>query len=73
MVKKYAFYKQQYANDPECDIDFSTMSQAYCNIVAGACMVLGLKFAGSANEEAFKCLVNILKVDVLISFYQHKG
>ena len=34
-------------------IDYETMSQAYCNIIAGACMALGLKYAGSANQEAF--------------------
>lgn len=27
-------------------------SQAYCNIVAGACFALGLRFAGSGSEEA---------------------
>ena len=32
-------------------------SQAFSNITAGACMVLGLKFAGTANEGAFCCLV----------------
>ena len=32
-------------------------SQAQANIVAGCCLVMGLKFAGSANQEAFKCLV----------------
>ena len=30
--------------------------------MAGACMALGLKFAGSANEEAFDCLVRSLRV-----------
>ncbi|XP_076035625.1 anaphase promoting complex subunit 1 isoform X2 [Oratosquilla oratoria] len=37
-------------------IDYESMHQAYCNILAGACMVLGLKFAGSANSEAFRVL-----------------
>lgn len=27
-------------------------SQAYCNIIAGACFALGLRFAGSGDEEA---------------------
>ena len=29
------------------------------NITAGCCMVLGLKFAGSANKEAFSVLVSV--------------
>ncbi|XP_034943915.1 anaphase-promoting complex subunit 1 [Chelonus insularis] len=37
-------------------VDLETMNQAYCNIIAGACMALGLKYAGSANENAFKTL-----------------
>lgn len=32
-------------------------SQAYCNIVAGACFALGLKFAGSADTDAFETLL----------------
>ena len=38
-------------------IDYETMSQAYCNIVAGACFALSLKYAGSANENAFKTVM----------------
>ncbi|XP_077497405.1 anaphase promoting complex subunit 1 [Amblyomma americanum] len=37
----------------EMDVDRETMNQAYCNILAGACLCLGLKFAGSANSQAF--------------------
>lgn len=32
-------------------------SQAYCNIIAGACFGLGLKFAGSADQDAFETLL----------------
>uniref|UniRef100_A0A7N8Y197 Anaphase-promoting complex subunit 1 n=1 Tax=Mastacembelus armatus TaxID=205130 RepID=A0A7N8Y197_9TELE len=44
-----------------CCMMFSTMlfeflSQAQDYITAGACMALGLRFAGSANSEAFDCL-----------------
>lgn len=35
-----------------------SLSQAYCNILAGACMALGLRFAGSANNEAFETLLH---------------
>lgn len=33
-------------------------SQAYCNIIAGACFAMGLKYAGSANEKAFATLLH---------------
>ncbi|XP_030754835.1 anaphase-promoting complex subunit 1 [Sitophilus oryzae] len=39
------------------DIDYEAMNQAYCNIVAGACFALGLKYAGSADKEAFDTLL----------------
>ncbi|KAL1461424.1 hypothetical protein WDU94_013324 [Cyamophila willieti] len=39
-------------------VDFETMNQAYCNIVAGACMAMGLRFAGSANKHAYNVLLN---------------
>ncbi|CAH1791675.1 unnamed protein product [Owenia fusiformis] len=61
IVMKYAFKKSDYKDDPDCHIDFETMSQAYCNIMAGACMTIGLKFAGSANQEAFNLLMGYAK------------
>uniref|UniRef100_A0A0A9VWC5 Anaphase-promoting complex subunit 1 n=2 Tax=Lygus hesperus TaxID=30085 RepID=A0A0A9VWC5_LYGHE len=44
------------------NVDLETMNQAYCNIVAGACMVLGLRFAGSGNEQAFDILFYYCKM-----------
>ncbi|KAK4883598.1 hypothetical protein RN001_006917 [Aquatica leii] len=41
-----------------CDIDYEAMNQAYCNIIAGACFGIGLKYAGSANNEAFTALLH---------------
>lgn len=40
----------------EHNVDYETMYQAFFNLIAGSCMVLGLKFAGSANEDAFKVI-----------------
>ncbi|CAG9815252.1 unnamed protein product, partial [Phaedon cochleariae] len=40
------------------DVDYEAMNQAYCNIVAGACFALGLKFAGTAEEEAYDTLMH---------------
>ena len=36
------------------------MTQARCNIEAGACMVIGLRFAGTANRDAFQLLHDIV-------------
>ncbi|XP_050315622.1 anaphase-promoting complex subunit 1 [Anthonomus grandis grandis] len=41
----------------DADIDYEAMNQAYCNIVAGACFALGLKFAGSADQDACETLL----------------
>ncbi|XP_048246060.1 anaphase-promoting complex subunit 1-like [Haliotis rufescens] len=61
IVKKYAFKKNQTVEEEDIFIDFETMSQAYCNIVAGACMALSLKFAGSANQTAYNTLMDCMK------------
>ncbi|CAK1542886.1 unnamed protein product [Leptosia nina] len=46
-IKPYCFVKPTEEN-----IDYEAMNQAYCNIIAGACFALGLRFAGSGDEEA---------------------
>ncbi|KAI2805379.1 Anaphase-promoting complex subunit 1 [Blomia tropicalis] len=51
----------QKAPQPEClanermaeSVDYETMSQSYCNIIAGACFALALRYAGSADPDAF--------------------
>lgn len=37
------------------------LSQAQEYITAGACLALGLRFAGSANSDAFECLYDFAK------------
>ncbi|XP_074644686.1 anaphase-promoting complex subunit 1-like [Tubulanus polymorphus] len=61
IVSKYAFNCAKYRDDPDCDIDFETMSQAFLNIIAGCCMAMGLRFAGSANRSAYNCLLMFTK------------
>lgn len=57
-------------------VDYETMNQAFYNIMAGACMAVGLKFAGSANSEAFQTLNRYAKVNPIhlnsdcIDFFQ---
>ncbi|KAH9418940.1 Anaphase-promoting complex subunit 1 [Dermatophagoides pteronyssinus] len=36
------------------NLDYETMTQSYCNIIAGACFALSLRFAGTANDQAFQ-------------------
>ncbi|OZJ05747.1 hypothetical protein BZG36_01280 [Bifiguratus adelaidae] len=38
----------------------AAMAQAFWNITAGSCFVLGLRFAGSANHTAFKLLLRCM-------------
>ena len=38
-------------------IDDDTKTEAFRHIIAGACMSMGLKFAGSCNKEAYETLV----------------
>lgn len=49
----------------------SVFRQAHVYIIAGACLSLGFRFAGSENLSAFNCLVrNIFLYSVLFSFLQ---
>nr|XP_061821876.1 anaphase-promoting complex subunit 1 [Nerophis lumbriciformis] len=47
--------------DSSQDINMETRTQAQDYITAGACMALGLRFAGSANSDAFDCLYEFAK------------
>uniref|UniRef100_A0AAY4C5Y8 Anaphase-promoting complex subunit 1 n=1 Tax=Denticeps clupeoides TaxID=299321 RepID=A0AAY4C5Y8_9TELE len=38
------------------DLNMETLAQAHDYIIAGACMAVGFRFAGSANTDAFECL-----------------
>lgn len=59
VVAEFAFQRQANYNPR---IDYETMSQAYCNIVAGACMALGLRHAGTADPDAFKVVMGYTKM-----------
>ena len=59
IVARHAFQRHE---SFDSRIDYETMSQAYCNIVAGACFVLGLKYAGSGDRDAFKVVMGYAKM-----------
>ncbi|KAG8444074.1 hypothetical protein GDO86_009313 [Hymenochirus boettgeri] len=42
---------------PSEDLNLETLAQAHVYIIAGACLALGFRFAGSAHLAAFNCLV----------------
>ncbi|XP_076241205.1 anaphase promoting complex subunit 1 isoform X2 [Calliopsis andreniformis] len=65
IVYKYRFQKPN--AEIAQNIDLETMNQAYCNIIAGACMALGLKYAGTANRNAFKTLYNYAQMFTALS------
>jgi anaphase-promoting complex subunit 1 len=41
-------------------LDYETINQAYCNIVAGACFALALRFAGTWNNAAFETIDQLI-------------
>ncbi|XP_053314793.1 anaphase-promoting complex subunit 1 [Spea bombifrons] len=43
------------------DLNLETLAQAHVYIIAGACLALGFRFAGSANQAAFNCLCKFAK------------
>lgn len=49
------------------NIDYEAMNQAYCNIVAGACFAMGIRFAGSNDEDARATLLHYLRVYTQLS------
>ncbi|XP_061646236.1 anaphase-promoting complex subunit 1 [Phyllopteryx taeniolatus] len=56
-------------DSPE-NINMETWIQVQDYITAGACMALGLRFAGSANSDAFDCLYDFAKSFMkVMSFY----
>jgi anaphase-promoting complex subunit 1 len=48
-------------------LDYETLNQAYCNIVAGAAFVLGLRFAGTWNRAAVETLDTLTKKFIAVS------
>ena len=61
LVLKHAFQggSRQKADDYNPTVDYQTLSQALVNITAGCCMAMGLRYAGTCDKSAFKCLVGV--------------
>ncbi|XP_028156342.1 anaphase-promoting complex subunit 1 isoform X2 [Ostrinia furnacalis] len=56
-IKPYCFVKPT-----EDHIDYEAMNQAYCNIIAGACFAVGLRFAGSGDEDARDAVMHFVRL-----------
>ncbi|XP_077273571.1 anaphase promoting complex subunit 1 isoform X1 [Temnothorax americanus] len=63
----YKYRLQKPTPEVTQNVDLETINQAYCNIIAGACMALGLKYAGTANKNAFKTLYNYAQMFTALS------
>uniref|UniRef100_A0A673WA52 Anaphase promoting complex subunit 1 n=1 Tax=Salmo trutta TaxID=8032 RepID=A0A673WA52_SALTR len=49
------------------DLNMETLAQAHDYIIAGACMAVGFRFAGSANSDAFDCLTGHYNLQTCLS------
>ena len=45
----------------EDEVDYEACRQGYCNIIAGSCLALGLKFAGTADASACTVIAYYLR------------
>ncbi|CAL1682145.1 unnamed protein product [Lasius platythorax] len=63
----YKYRLQKPTPEVTQNVDLETINQAYCNIIAGACMALGLRYAGTANKNAFKTLYNYAQMFMALS------
>ncbi|XP_052742012.1 anaphase-promoting complex subunit 1 [Bicyclus anynana] len=61
-IKPYCFVKPT-----EDNIDYEAMNQAYCNIIAGACFTLGLRFAGSGDADARDAVLHFVSLFLRLS------
>ncbi|RXM99005.1 Anaphase-promoting complex subunit 1 [Acipenser ruthenus] len=49
------------------DLNMETLAQAHIYIIAGACMAVGFRFAGTANSDAFNCLMGHYNLETCLS------
>jgi anaphase-promoting complex subunit 1 len=66
-IRRYSLRNPGDPDSQSQQVDYETMNQAFYNIMAGSCFVLGLKFAGSANADAFNTLYRYSKVLISLS------
>lgn len=47
--------------------DYELISQAYCNIIAGCCMSIAMRFAGTADKDAYKTIFKHTRILIRVS------
>ena len=53
--------EKQQADDDDTDVDRQTIRQAHVHVIAGACFGMGLRYAGSGNEDAAAAITERLE------------
>lgn len=48
-------------------IDYELISQAFCNIIAGCCMAIAMRFAGTADKNAYKTIYKHTKMLIALN------
>lgn len=48
-------------------VDYELISQVYCNIIAGCCMAIALRYAGTANRDAYATIYKHIKMLITLS------
>lgn len=48
-------------------IDYELISQAFCNIIAGCCMAIAMRFAGTADKSAYKTIYKHTKMLIALN------
>ena len=43
------------------DIDFASVALSYVNIIAGACLSIGFRFAGTGSQEAKRVIIDKIR------------
>lgn len=50
-----------------CTTDYELISQAYCNIVAGCCMAIAMRFAGTSDKNAYNTIYKHTKMLIALN------
>lgn len=56
IVFAHAFQRNSEKDANSGSIDYELLSQAYCNIVAGCCMAIAMRYAGTGNRTAYNTI-----------------
>lgn len=55
------------SSSSSCATDYELISQAYCNIVAGCCMAIAMRFAGTSDKNAYNTIYKHTKMLIALN------